>query len=97
MFIAKKVEGIKDKVFKSNSRSKANSIVVNVPYHRRKDEDSVDNLIKQLAGDIVSRLDSLEEEADLDRYIDIPDTELQNEALKLKYEINKLKSYLNNL
>jgi uncharacterized protein YicC (UPF0701 family) len=57
----------------------------------------MEQLIKQMAAEVIAKLDDLKKEADFERLIKASDPEIRNDAIELYQGINKLREQLMNL
>jgi hypothetical protein len=62
-----------------------------------KEEKALEDLVKYLADDLITRLEELEKEANLEFLMSLSDDDISNEAQLLYQEIIKLKFRLQNL
>ncbi len=68
-----------------------------IPDRDQTGSDGVDDLMHILAASLVERLDELNCDEVLDRLVQIPEPELQKEAILLKEEIERLRNRISQL
>lgn len=80
-------------------RRKTAAGVINsyLPDRSRKGGNALDDLIRQLADNLLIKLDELEKETNFDYLLNVSEPDLKDEALLLHQEIRNLKNILLNL
>lgn len=68
-----------------------------IPDHNQTGSDELDDLMHILAASLVERLDELNCDEVLNRLVQIPEPELQKEAILLKEEIERLRNRVSQL